>query len=237
MVQDSESEKPDGNFSTTLKTLWEHQLTRTALLVPTALTALAGVQDVGKIAHYIVSKWHPITVYLGELLSPALTVIHLPKRTLLMLVFFAPFSLYGLADAVRHRKLPLNPVYGIFVIFLYYGIMLFALANVADAAQAPRVYVTITGLNVAGYLGVHFLLRKTRFAAFALPIGAYCGFLLLFLKSLLYTFETPPLVLLFDVVLVLPLFAADRIAQTALIMAGVVIISAIYEYASPLLAT
>ena len=200
---------------------------RWVTLVPTALTAIAGLKDAGQLAHYIVSKWHPVVAFVGSLVSPLAAYVDIPHYILVIMVFFAPFSIYGIYDTIWNDRKPLPYLHGIFSALVYLTMM-----KVVSPSEGIDVFAVFCALAFLGYSLTYLILRKRSFLKYALPLGFFIGLLAAF-AFMLNEGSGKPQILLSMFVFSLPLFAPKRLIQTAVIMTTLVLLSLAYQMVAP----
>lgn len=225
MTQAQDARTPDA--PDLVSRFWSYPVTRWMLLVPTALTALAGLKDIGEIARYLVSKWHPIIAFVGQAIAPLADRFDLGRQDAVLFLFFAPFTLYGIFGTATGREKPPGWLFSVVTCFLYFALVQVVMA---DDLTERRVY-GLTGeavLAAAGYSIAYLLLRRSRFEGLALPLGSLCALL-----ALSWSVEGTVRPYLFMLTMIsAPLFAPRRIAQTAVIVATLAAISLLYGYTS-----
>lgn len=239
--QASRSKHPAAGVSQQTLVLWERlqksTFVRIALLGPTALTAIAGLQGIGEIAHWITQQWSGVASWLYARVEFSLPDdFPLSAWAIVTVLFFLPFVIAGIPVAISRKPLSI----GMAIAAIASVLLLLTLQTASS--EGPDMLTTETALVVGAAIAccaalyclpIVVLMLSKRRAKFRrwerlwLPVSFIAT---LFLGNTLTGQPVPDWgTVAFVVFYSLPLLAPRRLTEVASIVIAIVVISLAYD--------
>lgn len=221
------------------RSLWLSRPLRVALLVPSALTMLTGIDDAGRLASWVVGHWRPVHDAFSRLLVGILHVPPVVAGLLLPVFLFSPFVVSGVIDLRRGRGV-VHPAVGLAALNLApYVISLGAFGHPPWNAVAGTYYIltaSLLGIIISGFPGLSpypgYRTLVVWAGVTALGSILLAGVAVFYFSPTVSGFGAAIWIILLFVVLTLPLLNPRRLTDLGILVAALWAAAILYEAAS-----
>lgn len=223
-------EKIESSIPPWASMLYHSRLARLAVLLPTTLSALAGLDDIGTWATWLVKCWEPIREKVATFVKPLSIPLDLTPDTLATLLFFLPFVAYAIAS--RLGKNYEQPRWYIEVLAIGSCILLF-MATIGASLDTSNIsmWASVSFLAICTYAIVamiNWLTIRNRIISILAPA---LGNIVLCI-AMIEDERNPIYIATVLCVFILPLLAPRRLAETGILFTVILAISLAHEWVS-----
>lgn len=208
------------------------RLAKYVLLAPTALSAIANLNDIGELAQAITRAWLPFMLQVGSTIRTLAPWISLEPRDLAGFLFFLPFAIVGIVSWWRRKQDSPPWVIAVAALTSFFALAITFTSGIGPTPVKGLISSAVFGLLLSiGYLFtrrvIKIFTRDERIVFLSLPFVVFAVFAPTYWFHLLGDWRIYGwLPILVAILLSMPLFAPARLIQVG-ILATIIVTTSI----------